>query len=94
MHPAVASRLVARSRRADTGPGTTELVDNTHHRTDAVPVRPRAAERHRQPVIGVAAVVAQDRRLGVEVGDDDVDVPVVIEIGEGGDQPGTAGGGT
>ena len=47
------------------------------------PVRARATQRYRQPVIGIAAVVAQDRRLGVEIGDDDVDVPVIIDIAEG-----------
>ena len=84
MDAAIVSRLIARRRRADAGLGAALLVDDT--RTTAPmpsPVRPRATQRYRQPVIGVAPVVAQDRRLGVEVGDDDVDVAVVIEIAEG-----------
>src|SRR5206468_5195628 len=39
-----------------------------------------AARPHRQPVVAVSALVAHQNRLPAAVGDDDVEVPVVIEI--------------
>ena len=55
-----------------------------HAASDAVAIRFRADGANADPVVAVAAVVAQHVRLLADVADDDVDVAIVIEIAERG----------
>jgi len=54
-----------------------------HASADGVSIRTRADEEKLQPVIGVASVVAQQLRSLPIVADEDVEVSIVVKVGDG-----------
>ena len=81
MEAEVALGVIARSAH--------DLVDlrssaarDLHPGTDRGPVRSRADTLDQQPIVPASAFVAQQRRRTVQIVDDDVDVPVVVDIAE------------
>src|SRR5207245_11537427 len=79
---------ITRGEIAAAAPNLVPLNQIAGHHLHACPQRigifPHANHLDCDPVVVVAAVVAQDGGLAVEIIDDDVDVAVVEEIAEGG----------
>jgi len=51
--------------------------------TDSIPILFRSDQQDRQPVIGIPAVVAQQRSIIAAIVGDNVDVSVLVEVGGG-----------
>src|SRR6266487_2048350 len=58
-------------------------VCRSDHRPDGVEVRTRSHQFRLQPVPSAAHIITQQRRWLVDVHDQDIDVPIVIEVAEG-----------
>src|ERR1039457_5246 len=54
-----------------------------NHRADPIAIRFRTCQTNAQPMVAVAAVIAQKNRRSVVGGDQDVQIAVVVEIGIG-----------
>src|ERR1017187_3228893 len=78
-----ALRAVTRSA-ADHVPLLAGRALDAHHGTYAVAVRPDPAQPHAQPVVAIAAVVAEKIGGAVVGGDQNVQVAVLVEIRVGG----------
>ena len=51
-----------------------------HLSADGGGIRPGTLQPNNQPVAGVGGLVAQDLRAAVQIGDDDINAAVVVEI--------------
>src|SRR5260370_27438899 len=56
---------------------------HTNSRSDGAAIGARSDALDDQPVVPVAAVIPEQRRRGIDVVDDDIDVAVIVDVAEG-----------